>query len=51
MKELSLEKMEKLQGGGWVEGACAIVGFGASGLAVRVLFGAAVNPGVATFLL
>lgn len=35
MKELSLENMEEVTGGGFINGACAVIGFGGAGLAVR----------------
>ena len=36
--------MEMSKGGGFVEGACAVIGFGGAGIAVRLLLGAAINP-------
>jgi len=44
MKELTFERMEMSKGGGFVEGACAVIGFGGAGIAVRLLLGAAINP-------
>ncbi len=44
MKELSFERMAVVNGGGFVEGACAVIGFGGAGIAVRILLGAAINP-------
>ena len=35
MKNLELTRMENLQAGGFVDGACAVIGLSASGLAVR----------------
>lgn len=44
MKSLNIEKMEATHGGGFIDGACAVVGFTDAALAVRVLVGASVNP-------
>jgi hypothetical protein len=40
MKELSLEKMESLHGGGFMSGACAVFGLADMGVAAYALVGA-----------
>jgi hypothetical protein len=44
MKTLKMEKMETTQGGGFIDGACAVIGFTDAAIGVRILVGAAVNP-------
>jgi hypothetical protein len=49
MKKLSLEQASAVEGGGFVDGVCAVVGFTEAGIAVRALAGRAVAfavPGV-----
>jgi hypothetical protein len=48
MKKLELHEMENVQGDGFIDGACAVVGFTGGGLAVRALVGMAVNPALGT---
>lgn len=50
MKELSLENMEEVTGGGFINGACAVIGFGGAGLAVRAAIGMAINPVAGTII-
>jgi hypothetical protein len=40
MKNLNFEEMEKINGGNLLDGACAIFGLTAGGLAVKFLVGA-----------
>ena len=48
MKKLELHEMEKIEGGGFIGGACAVVGFTGAGLAVRLAVGMAINPVLGT---
>jgi len=53
MKKLSLEQMEVIEGGGFVDGACAVLGATDAGIALRsVIKGAAVRliPGAGQVL-
>jgi hypothetical protein len=40
MKELNLNQMEKVAGGNFIDGACAVFGLSTAGIAARVLIGA-----------
>jgi hypothetical protein len=40
MKELSIEKMEMVSGGGFMDGACAVIGFAGAAAGVGALVGA-----------
>lgn len=42
--------MEEVTGGGFINGACAVIGFGGAGLAVRAAIGMAINPVAGTII-
>ena len=53
MKKLSVEQISNVEGGGFVDGVCAVVGFTEAGVAARALAGRAVAfavPGLGTAL-
>jgi hypothetical protein len=52
MKKLELNQMEGLEGGGWLNGLCAITGLADEGIAVRYLVGNPISltPAGATIL-
>jgi hypothetical protein len=51
MKSLSIEKMELCEGGGFIDGACAVIGLTDAAIGVRILVGTAVNPVLGTALI
>lgn len=42
MKKLSFERMEVVNGGGFMDGACAVLGLTDVGIAVRFVIGASI---------
>lgn len=50
MKELSFEQMEEVTGGGFINGACAVIGFGGSRTCRQTAIGMAINPVAGTII-
>lgn len=44
MKTLEMKKLENIEGGGFVEGACAVLAFADAGAAMGAFFGSLVLP-------
>jgi hypothetical protein len=51
MKTLNIEKMEIVEGGGFVDGACAVITITDAAIGVRILVGTAINPVLGTALI
>ena len=44
-KKLSLQEMEQIDGGGFIDGACKVLGFTGAGIGIRAMLGAVAIPG------